>query len=150
MAKTDADIDALIARAYANDPTLTAKDVNTLLRASFMASPGNVLVVADFNAVEPRTLAWACGDELALNGFKNGTPYEDAAAGLWNISPTEVQKWQRNLGKAQIIGCGYGLGNPERLRDLASKPPYNVDWANTPLTPEEVIANYRAAHPAVV
>lgn len=53
-------------------------------------------------------------------------------------------------GPLIVHNCGYGLGNPEKFRALAAKAPYNVDWDACPVTPEEVIASYRAAHPAVV
>lgn len=156
MARSEAALNALIARAYAGDPSLTSKDVNAMLRGCFMASPGNVLVVADFNAVEPRTLAWASGDQAALEAFRNGDPYVEQAAQIYHVPPAQVaaenaagQKTKRNLGKASIIGCGYGLGNPDKFRDIAAKQ-FGVDWSQSPVEPAEVIAAYRRAHPEVV
>ncbi len=149
MALSDADVNALIARAYARDPSLTAKDVNTLLRASFTASPGNVLVVADFNAVEPRTTAWASGDEATLAAFRAGDPYVDMAADLMGLPKNQITKKFRQLGKVAVIGCSYGLGNPDKLADIATKQ-YGVDWTQVSVTPEEVIAKYRETHPEVV
>ncbi len=130
----------------------TSDDVKALLRACFKAPPGYVLLDADLNAIEPRTLAWASGDWEALKAFESGDPYLDAASLIFNRPRGDFKKSspERNLGKAQVIGCGYGLGNPEKFRALAAKPPYNVDWDTCPVTPEEVIGSYREAHPQVV
>lgn len=131
---------------------LSNDDIKTLLRASFVAPPGYVFLDADLNAVEPRTTAWATCDWAALDAFENGDPYIDAAAQIYNRPRETIKKGsqERQLGKAQVIGCSYGLGKPDRFYDLAAKPPYNVDWTACPVTPEHVIASYRAAHPQVV
>lgn len=149
-ALSDADVDALIARAHANDPTLTTKNVNALLRACLVARPGHRLIVADFNAIEPRTLFWSCDDTAGLEAFKHGDPYIDQAAAIWNVPREKVDRGNmRQLGKAAVIGCGYQLGRPDKFRDLAAKHPYNVDWSKVPSTPEDVISKYRETHPAV-
>jgi DNA polymerase len=145
-------ITRLVDRALHEEGEFTVSDVKALLRACFTAPPGYVLLDADLNAVEPRTVSWSVCDWASLAAFDKGDPYSDAASTIFNRPRETIKKGsqERQLGKAQIIGCGYGLGNPEKFRALAAKAPYNVDWAACPVTPEQVIAAYRSEHPDVV
>jgi DNA polymerase bacteriophage-type len=103
---------------------LHAKHVNTLLRCTLTASPGRLLVVADFSQVEARALAWAADDHDALARFAvydsgdhdNGDPYAAMAAKIFGGNPGEYTKGTpgeypgRHIGKQAELGCGYGMG----------------------------------------
>jgi hypothetical protein len=130
----------------------TSDDVKALLRACFKAPPGYVLLDVDLNAIEPRTAFWAAGDLPALKAFDDGDPYSDLAAKILDCPRASVKKGSqaRQLGKAGKIGTIYGLGNPEKLRALAAKPPYSVNWDEVPVTPEDVISTARADMPLIV
>lgn len=98
---------------------LNAKHVNTLLRCTLTASPGNLLVVADFSQVEARNLAWAADDHDALARFAvydsgdhdNGDPYAAMAAKIFGGMPRDYVKGSageypgRHIGKQAELGC---------------------------------------------
>ncbi len=140
-----ADLDALVVRAYANDPTLTGKEVNALLRACVTASPGKPLVVADFSGIEARVLAWASGDLEALQVFRTpgGDPYKRLASTLYGIPESSVTPAQRQLGKVTELAAGYGMG-AEKLEATGAK--MGVDWEASGLNPVDVVRGYRETH----
>lgn len=106
---------------------INAKHINTLLRCTLTASPGHLLVVADFSQVEARNLAWAAADHDALARFAvydsgdhdNGDPYAAMAAKIFGGVPGSYVKGTpgeypgRHIGKQAELGCGYGMGAPK-------------------------------------
>jgi len=95
----------------------------SLLRTIFIAPSGFRLVMADYNAIEPRMAGWLCGDNTLLSDFAgNAKPdvYEKLAAVIRGIEATKVPKKDRNgLGKPGIIGGGYGMGW-KRMQEYAA------------------------------
>lgn len=95
----------------------------SLLRTIFVAPRGSRLVMADYNAIEPRMAGWLCGDNTLLADFAgNAKPdvYEKLAAVIRGIEATKVPKKDRNgLGKPGIIGGGYGMGW-KRMQEYAA------------------------------
>lgn len=95
----------------------------SLLRTIFVAPRGSRLVMADYNAIEPRMAGWLCGDDTLLADFAgNAKPdvYEKLAAVIRGIEATKVPKKDRNgLGKPGIIGGGYGMGW-KRMQEYAA------------------------------
>lgn len=95
----------------------------SLLRNIFVAPRGSRLVMADYNAIEPRMAGWLCGDNTLLADFAgNAKPdvYEKLAAVIRGIEATKVSKKDRNgLGKPGIIGGGYGMGW-KRMQEYAA------------------------------
>jgi DNA polymerase len=85
--------------------------MSSAIRGMVSASPGRLLIAADFAAIEARVLAWLSGCELMLKQFREGADlYVDMAAKIYGIKPEEVTSDQRQLGKAAILGAGYGMG----------------------------------------
>jgi DNA polymerase len=95
----------------------------SLLRTIFIAPRGSVLVMADYNAIEPRMAGWLCGDDTLTADFAgNAKPdvYEKLAAVIRSIEASKVTKKDRNgLGKPGIIGGGYGMGW-KRMQEYAA------------------------------
>lgn len=103
---------------------LTAKAINTLVRATLTPQPGYRLAVIDFSQVEARALAWAADDFEALKRFQlydsgdqvNGDPYAAMAAQIFGGAPADYVKGTpgeypgRHIGKQAELGCGYGMG----------------------------------------
>lgn len=103
---------------------LTAKAINTLVRATLHPAPGYQLAVIDFSQVEARALAWAAGDHEALKRFAlydsgdqiNGDPYAAMAAQIFGGTAADYTKGSageypgRHIGKQAELGCGYGMG----------------------------------------
>lgn len=146
--------------------------IDTLLRACFMAEPGNVLVVSDWSQVEARINAWQAGDEPALAVFDlfdqgdkiNGDPYVAAACSIYGGTPpdyfepdpeklgkfklTADGKPKRQIGKSAQLGLGFQMGAP-RFHDYAQDS--GADWEKLyPLTAADVVKAWRRQHEPIV
>ena len=84
------------------------------LRSIFKAPAGHRFLVCDFAGIEARVLAWLAGQENLLQLFRDGGDvYKMMASDIYNTTPDEIDKVQRQLGKTAILGCGYGMGGPK-------------------------------------
>jgi len=96
-----------IDREPMEDPVEMAK---ALIRPMIKAPQGQSLIVSDYSSIENRFLAWLAGDELTLQGFRNDfDQYKDMASFLYDKPVEDIAKSERQLGKALILGCGYGM-----------------------------------------
>lgn len=81
------------------------------IRKAFIASPGKVLLGADYSQVELRILAHVSEDENLINAFKEGLDIHTAtAAKIFNVPVSEVTKDQRVVGKTMNFATLYGQG----------------------------------------
>ncbi|ELU3699720.1 DNA polymerase [Salmonella enterica] len=89
---------------------------SSALRGCIMAPEGKKLVVSDLSNIEGRKLAWLAGEQWKLDAFREydeGTgpdQYKLAYARAFNISPDDVDKYQRQIGKVMELGLGFGGG----------------------------------------
>lgn len=89
---------------------------SSALRGCIMAPEGKKLVVSDLSNIEGRKLAWLAGEQWKLDAFREydeGTGpdlYKLAYACAFNISPDDVDKYQRQIGKVMELGLGFGGG----------------------------------------
>jgi DNA polymerase bacteriophage-type len=82
------------------------------VRGAITATPGHVLYVADYAAIEARVLLWLAGDEHALDTFRKGRDiYSEMATAIYGY-PCEksTHPSERALGKVAILGLGYQMG----------------------------------------
>lgn len=94
---------------YAN-PTQVLSE---LIRTAFVASPGRVLHVCDFSAIEARVIAWLAGEQWVLDVFRGGGDVYCATAS--QMFGVEVGKHGPNAelrqkGKIAVLALGYGGG----------------------------------------
>jgi DNA polymerase I-like protein with 3'-5' exonuclease and polymerase domains len=143
------------------------------LRLALEAPPGYQIVVADLAQIEARVLAALAGEEALLDAFRYADAeeghtdvYTDMASRVLCRGVTKADKAERQLGKALVLGCGYGLGadkfaEMQRVGMLGAPPNiFGVEMANllgispgdnVHLDCSKAIVNmYRKANPAIV
>jgi DNA polymerase bacteriophage-type len=120
--------------------------ISSLLRSMITAKPGNMLVAADYSAIEARMLNWLAGQTDITALFAAGKDvYKYNAAKLFNIPLADVQKMpHRQTGKFQELGCGFGMG-PDKGVVSANTAQYGY-LVITLERMKEIVADYRATH----
>lgn len=87
------------------------------LRAAIVAPKGKKLVVADFSNIELRVLAFMAHDEKLMKAIRNKEDvYCKFASKVYKRPITKADKTERFLGKAAVLGLGYGMG-PEKFKN---------------------------------
>lgn len=84
--------------------------LSELIRAAFVAAPGNRFLVADFSAIEARVIAWLAGEQWVLDLFRNGGDiYCETGTRMFG---QEVKKHSplRQRAKVAVLACGYQGG----------------------------------------
>ena len=84
--------------------------LSELIRAAFVAAPGNRFLVADFSAIEARVIAWLAGEQWVLDLFKSGGDiYCETGTRMFG---QEVKKHSplRQRAKVAVLACGYQGG----------------------------------------
>lgn len=87
--------------------------LSQLIRTSFVASPGNLLVDADFSAIEARVISWLAGEQWRLEVFRtHGKIYEASAAQMFGVPIEKIKKGNpeyalRQKGKVAELALGY-------------------------------------------
>lgn len=87
--------------------------LSELVRTALVASPGSVLTVSDFSAIEARVLAWLAGESWMQEAFAtHGKIYEATASQMFHVPIESVTKGSdlRQKGKVASLACGYGGG----------------------------------------
>lgn len=148
-AATDETRGSIYDRLSAEKPGVIPR-LASMIRLAVCARPGNKLVVCDYSAIEMRMLHWLAEDEYNLRLIRDydegigEEPYKIAAARIFKIPVEEVNKWQRGIGKVQILGSGYMAGG-EKLAAFAAG--YGIDLDIQEAT--ELTTDYRLSNPMV-
>lgn len=80
------------------------------IRKAFIASPGRVLIGADYSQIELRVLAHLSGDEALSGAFiSGGDIHARTAAEVFGVPQDEVTKEMRSAAKAVNFGIVYGI-----------------------------------------
>ena len=121
--------------------------LSQLIRTTFVAAPGNVLIDADFSAIEARVISWLADEEWRLEVFRTlGKIYEASASQMFGVPLERIKKGNpeyslRQRGKVAELALGYQGGVPamrqmdtgklladlpdEEIKDIVDK------WRNT-------------------
>ena len=115
-----------------------------MLRPALIPAPGNVFVVADWNAIEGRVNPWLSNcpaGEAKLDVFRAGRdPYKVNAMALFGVAYDDVSGDQRQVGKVQELALGF-LGGPGSFETFGRV--YGVQVENVP----RAIRVWRSANP---
>ena len=121
--------------------------LSQLIRTAFVAAPGNVLIDADFSAIEARVISWLADEEWRLEVFRtHGKIYEASASQMFGVPLERIKKGNpeyslRQRGTVAELALGYQGGVPamrqmdtgklladlpdEEIKDIVDK------WRNT-------------------
>ncbi|MDD0852435.1 DNA polymerase I [Halobacteriovorax sp. GB3] len=84
-------------------------ETGRLVRKGFIASPGNLLLAADYSQVELRLLAHFSEDPTMLKAFNDGIDiHTQTASEIMGVSVDEVTSNDRSKAKAVNFGLMYG------------------------------------------
>ena len=105
---------AATGRLSSSEPNLQNIPVRTQagrkIRQAFIASPGNVLLAADYSQIELRIMAHLSADAALLAAFAAGSDIHRAtAAEVFGVGMDEVSPEQRRAAKAINFGLIYGM-----------------------------------------
>lgn len=118
------------------------------VRGCLVAPAGRKLVVSDLSNIEGRGIAWLAGEKWKLRAFREFDGgigpdlYKLAYARAFGISPDDVDRHMRQIGKVMELMLGYGGGVGAFLTGAAT---YGIDLdamaeAAWPSIPSSVIA----------
>ncbi len=105
---------AATGRLSSSDPNLQNIPIRTeegrKIRQAFIASPGNVLLAADYSQIELRIMAHLSADATLLAAFAAGKDIHRAtAAEVFGVDAVAVSLEQRRAAKAINFGLIYGM-----------------------------------------
>jgi hypothetical protein len=121
-------------------------------RSLLVPASGKKLIVADLAQIEPRCLAWLCGDTRLLDLMRAGWSYYEAQAkawGIWDGQKGTLKPACRDIYEAVkrlSLGAGYGMG-AARFRAVV------LAEMGVAMTLEEArrqLTDYRRRNPKVV
>ena len=101
-------------RLSSSNPNLQNIPVRTeegqQIRKAFVASPGNVIMSADYSQIELRIMAHCCGDEHMIEAFRNGLDVHSAMASkIFHKELDQVSSQDRRMAKTANFGIMYGI-----------------------------------------
>ncbi len=121
--------------------------LSELIRTALIPKDSCRFLVADFSAIEARTLAWLAGEEWVLEEFRGkGKIYEATAARMYHIPVETIVKGNPNYeyrqkGKQATLACCYGGGVVAMKAMGATMPDEEL---------QDIVTAWRTANPHIV
>lgn len=95
------------------------RELGAQIRKMFVASPGKVLVDADYSQIELRLLAHIANDETMIAAFRSGEDIHAVTASqVFGVPLDEVTPLQRSHAKAVNFGIVYGISAFSLAQDI--------------------------------
>jgi len=133
-------------RVSCAEPNLQQIKRDKEYRQGFVASPGHVLVIADYSQLELRIAAECSGEERMSQAYQEGADLHTRTAALMNgIDESEVTKDQRRDAKTYNFGALFGSG-AKSIRTQAAAAGLFL----TPEEAEEKLSQWKSAFPQLV
>lgn len=99
-------------RLSCQEPNLQQIPHSANYRSCFIASPGNLLIIADYSQIELRILADWADDGVLINAFKSGADLHCITASqMFSIPLNSVTPDHRSAAKQLNYGIIYGMGS---------------------------------------
>lgn len=119
------------------------------VRKLIVAPKGFKFVIVDLAQIEPRCLAWLCGDEALLQMVRDGFPIYEVHARKtmgWNGGKLKAEDPAKYaLAKARVLSLGYGAGAAKFV--IMAKNYCDIDL---PLAEAEMhVAQFRMSNPKI-
>jgi hypothetical protein len=93
------------------------------VRRALVAPPGHKIVAADLKQIEARCLlAYAGQDDMLQDMVEGRDAYRIMAGLIYSKPPDAVTPDERFIGKATVLGCGYGMGAAGAQRQITKDP----------------------------
>ena len=95
------------------------RELGAQIRNMFVASPGKMLVDADYSQIELRLLAHIADDETMIAAFRSGEDIHAVTASqVFGVPLAEVTPLQRSHAKAVNFGIVYGISAFSLAQDI--------------------------------
>lgn len=121
------------------------KLLSSCIRGAFIPREGHRLFVGDYATIEVRVLFWLAGHEDGLNIFRRDEdPYKIMASSIYKKRVAEITGDERALGKATVLGCGFGMG-PDKFKVTAE----NQGVVISEELSKRAVISYRETHSPV-
>ena len=123
-----------------------SETLSQLIRTAFVSSPGNVLIDADFSAIEARVISWLAGEKWRLDVFRtHGKIYEASASQMFGVPIELIKKGNpeyalRAKGKVAELALGY-QGGPSALVAMGA-----LDMGLKEEELKDIVTRWRAAN----
>lgn len=118
---------------------------SSILRNMILPSPGCELFVGDYSKIEVAVLWYLADNLIGIGWLKDGLdPYKVQAAENVGVTYEDIddESDDRQLGKAQILGCGFGMG-----KDKFKTTAYEMYRLNlTEGQSKKAVESYRKTH----
>lgn len=117
--------------------------LSELIRAAFVAEPGSRFLVADYSAIEARTIAWLAGEQWVLDLFEaGGDIYCETGTRMFR-QVVEKHSPLRQRAKVAVLACGY-QGGVGALKAMGGE---KLGLSEDEMA--DIVAAWRAANPAI-
>ena len=99
--------------------SISNNNVSLSMRSTFTASPGHVLLSADFSQLELRVLTHLCRDPTLVAIFSSsGDIFKLIASNFYNVPSVHVSDSQRYNAKQICYGIVYGMGSDSLAKKM--------------------------------
>ena len=110
------------------------------IRQAFIASPGHILLDADYSQIELRLLAHLSGDKEMINAFVNNEDiHTNTAVHIFALPADKITADMRSIAKTMNFSIVYGISDFGLARDLG----VSIRQAH------QYIADYEAQYPEI-
>lgn len=119
-----------------------------VLRHALRAPAGHKIISCDSSQIEARMVAYLAGQADLVQWFREGRDvYSEFATVFYGRKVTKADKLERHVGKAAILGLGYGMSAPKfELTLKRGKPPVDLPSEDV----ERLVRTYRTNYHQIV